>query len=160
MIVAAVLWELLQLAGGFYVNHVIRHATNTYGLFATVIGLLAWLHLGAQATLYAAEINVVLTRRLWPRSLFSPAITGDERTLEAIAKVEERSPAEKIDVLRALIRANWTGAVRWLRHRRASPASSSPRRGSSPSLTDRRAGSRARLRAASRRGCQARTGRS
>jgi membrane protein len=98
VVVAAVLWELLQLAGGFYVNHVIRHATNTYGLFATVIGLLAWLHLGAQGTLYAAEINVVLTRRLWPRSLFSPAITGDERTLEAIAKVEERSPAEKIDV--------------------------------------------------------------
>lgn len=98
VIVAAILWELLQLAGGFYVDHVIRHATATYGLFATVIGLLAWLHLGAQATLYAAEINVVVARRLWPRSLFSPAVRGDERTLEAIAKVEERSPAEKIDV--------------------------------------------------------------
>lgn len=98
VIVAAILWQILQLAGGFYVNHVIRNATATYGLFATVIGLLAWLHLGAQATLYAAEINVVVARRLWPRSLFSPAIRGDERTLEAIAKVEERTHAEKIDV--------------------------------------------------------------
>ncbi len=98
VVVGAVLWQLLQVAGGFYVNHVIRHATSTYGLFATVIGLLAWLHLGAQATLYAAEINVVLARRLWPRSLFSPETPEDERTLEAIAKAEERSPAEKIDV--------------------------------------------------------------
>jgi membrane protein len=98
VVVGALLWEVLQLAGGFYVNHVIRHATSTYGLFATVIGLLAWLHLGAQATLYAAEINVVLARRLWPRSLFSPETPEDERTLEAIAKVEERAPAEKIDV--------------------------------------------------------------
>ncbi len=98
VVVAAILWEILQLAGGFYVNHVVRHATNTYGLFATVIGLLAWLHLGAQMTLYAAEINVVLARKLWPRSLFSPAIAGDEQTLEAIAKVEERSDSQRIDV--------------------------------------------------------------
>jgi len=34
--------------------------------FALVIGLLLWLHLGAQVTLYAAEINVVLARSLWP----------------------------------------------------------------------------------------------
>jgi YihY family inner membrane protein len=98
VLVGAVLWELLQVAGGVYLNHVIRHAGNTYGLFATVIGLLAWLHLGAQATLYAAEINVVLTRKLWPRSLFGPEIPADERTLAALAKVEERDEREKIDV--------------------------------------------------------------
>ena len=63
-----------------------------------VIGLLAWLHLGAQMTLYAAEINVVLVRRLWPRSLLDPPVAGDEKTLTALAKVEERSEREKIDV--------------------------------------------------------------
>jgi uncharacterized BrkB/YihY/UPF0761 family membrane protein len=96
--VAAVLWEILQSVGGIYVDHVIKNASNTYGLFATVIGLLTWLHLGAQLTLYAAEVNVVVTRKLWPRSLFSPQIEQDERTLEAIAKVEERTPAQQIDV--------------------------------------------------------------
>ena len=98
VVIGGVLWEILQLAGGVYVNHVIRRASSTYGLFATVIGLLAWLHIGAQATLYAAEINVVVIRKLWPRSLFGPPTPAGERTLEALAKLEERSEDQHIDV--------------------------------------------------------------
>jgi inner membrane protein YhjD len=99
VLVAAVLWEILQLGGGLYVNHVLRHADATYGVFGTVIGLLSWLYLGAQATLYAAEINVVRARRLWPRSIFhDPPTIGDEETLKAIAKVEERIEGEHISV--------------------------------------------------------------
>jgi YihY family inner membrane protein len=99
VIVAAVLWELLQVGGGLYVSHVLRHADATYGVFGTVIGLISWLYLGAQVTLYAAEINVVRARRLWPRSLFNdPSTAGDEETLTAIAKVEERIEGEHIDV--------------------------------------------------------------
>jgi YihY family inner membrane protein len=99
VLVAAVLWEILQVVGGFYVGHVLRHANATYGVFGTVIGLLSWLYLGAQATLYAAEINVVRARRLWPRSIFnSPSTIGDEETLTAIAKVEERIEGEEINV--------------------------------------------------------------
>jgi YihY family inner membrane protein len=70
VIVGAVLWQLLQHVGGYYVDHVVRHAKETSGLFAFVLGLLAWLYLGAQVTVIAAEINVVRARRLWPRSLF------------------------------------------------------------------------------------------
>ena len=69
-VLATVLWELLQHAGGYIVLHQIRNANDTYGLFAIVLGTLAWLHIGAQATLYCAELNVVLTRRLWPCALF------------------------------------------------------------------------------------------
>ena len=98
VVVGSVLWEILQIVGGYYVGHVVRHASSTYGFFALVIGLLAWLHLGAQATLYAAEINVVVVRRLWPRSLLDPPVPGDERTLAALAKVEERHDSERIDV--------------------------------------------------------------
>jgi YihY family inner membrane protein len=98
VVVGAVLWEILQVLGGVYVGHVIRHASSTYGLFELVLGLLAWLHLGAQATLYAAEINVVVVRRLWPRSLLDPPVPGDDKTLAALAKVEERHEREKIDV--------------------------------------------------------------
>jgi YihY family inner membrane protein len=71
VIVAAVLWQILQHLGGYYVEHVVRHAQETAGLFAFVLGLLAWLYLGGQVTLLAAEINVVRARRLWPRSFFS-----------------------------------------------------------------------------------------
>jgi YihY family inner membrane protein len=97
-VVGGVLWELLQVLGGYYVRHVIANSTSTYGFFATVIGLLAWLHLGAQATVYAAEINVVLERRLWPRSLFGAHLPSDERALGALAKIEERSDQEQIEV--------------------------------------------------------------
>jgi membrane protein len=71
IVVAAVLWQVLQHVGGFYVEHVVRHAKETSGLFAFVLGLLTWLYLGGQVTLIAAEVNVVRARRLWPRRLFS-----------------------------------------------------------------------------------------
>jgi membrane protein len=99
VLVASVMWEILQLVGGYYVTHVLKNANATYGVFGVVIGLLSWLYLGAQMTLYAAEINVVRARRLWPRSLANdPPTIGDEETLTALAKVEERIEAEQIDV--------------------------------------------------------------
>jgi membrane protein len=99
IVVAAVGWEILQIVGGIYIGHVLKHSTRTYAQFGFVIAFLVWLHVGAQMTLYAAEINVVVTRRLWPRSLLGPpAMPADEQTLTALAKVEERHPEEQIDV--------------------------------------------------------------
>jgi YihY family inner membrane protein len=99
VVVAATVWELLQVVGGYYIEHVYRHASTAYSQFALVIGLLVWLHIGAQLTVYAAEINVVVARRLWPRSLFdTPDGPADEKTLRALAKVEERSHRETVDV--------------------------------------------------------------
>jgi YihY family inner membrane protein len=96
---AAGFWEILQIAGGIYINHVYRHATSTYGQFALVIALLVWLHLGAQFTLFAAEINVVIARKLYPRSLLGPPeAPADEETLRSLAKVEERYDRETVDV--------------------------------------------------------------
>jgi YihY family inner membrane protein len=68
-LVAGVAWQVLQAVGGYLVGHYLRRASEVYGLFAIVLGLLFWLYLGAQLTLYAAEVNVVAARRLWPRSL-------------------------------------------------------------------------------------------
>jgi YihY family inner membrane protein len=70
VVVAAVLWQILEHVGGFYVGHVVRHARETSALFAFVLGLLTWLYLGGQVTVLAAEVNVVRARRLWPRKLF------------------------------------------------------------------------------------------
>lgn len=96
--VAAVLWEILQIVQGVYIGHILKNSGNAYGTFGFVIALLIWLHLGAQITLYSAEINVVLARKLYPRSLFSPVVPADEKTLTALAKMEERNEREKIDV--------------------------------------------------------------
>jgi membrane protein len=99
VIVAAVMWQLLQHVGGYYVDHVVRHAKQTSGLFAFVLGLLAWLYLGAQVTLLAAEINVVRARRLWPRSFFSdPLLEADRRALTSAAEVQERVDEQNIEV--------------------------------------------------------------
>jgi membrane protein len=99
VIVAAVLWQLLQHLGGYYVEHELKHTQPLYGTFAVVLGLLAWLYLGAQLVIFAAEINVVRARRLWPRSFFSdPLLDADRRALTSSAKVEERMEPENVDV--------------------------------------------------------------
>ncbi|MGO9972028.1 MAG: YihY/virulence factor BrkB family protein [Solirubrobacteraceae bacterium] len=97
-VLVAIVWEVLQALGGVYIDHV-RQSNNAYGTFALVLGVLAWLHLGAQLTLYCAEVNSVIARRLWPRSLFGPPVaTADRETLTALAKVEERSPEQEVEV--------------------------------------------------------------
>jgi inner membrane protein YhjD len=97
--VAAVFWGVLQFFGGFYIKHVLRHASPVGAQFGIVIALIVFLHLGAQLTLYAAEINVVLARKLWPRSLLGPPdVPADQETLSALAKVEERHEEERVDV--------------------------------------------------------------
>lgn len=68
-ITAGVGYHLLQIVGQLYVNHVLKGAQDTYGTFATVIGLLSWLHLMAQITLLGAVVNVVTAKHLWPRHL-------------------------------------------------------------------------------------------
>ena len=71
-ITAAVVWQLLQLFGTAYVGNVVKGAGATYGVFALVLGLLAWIFLAAVGVVLSAEINVVRTKRLYPRSLMTP----------------------------------------------------------------------------------------
>lgn len=97
--IAAALWMLLQYFGGLYLSHELRHLGPLYGTFALVLGLLAWLYLGAELMLLAAEVNVVLHRRLWPRSFFAPGLLdADRRALRAVATAEDRSPEERVEV--------------------------------------------------------------
>jgi membrane protein len=99
VIVASVFWQLLQHLGGFYIDHELKHTGPLYGVFALVLGLLAWLYLGAQLTIFAAEINVVRYHRLWPRSFFSdPLLEADRRALTSSAEVEERVEEENVEV--------------------------------------------------------------
>jgi YihY family inner membrane protein len=99
VVVAAVFWQLLQHLGGYYIDHELKHTGPLYGVFALVLGLLAWLYLGAQLTMFAAEINVVRVRRLWPRSFFSdPLLDADRRAMTSSAEVEERVDEENVEV--------------------------------------------------------------
>lgn len=76
VVVATVGWEILQVIGGWYISHEVKNASAVYGTFALVIGLLAWIHLGATFVVLGAEANVVRARRLWPRSLLGEPGSG------------------------------------------------------------------------------------
>ena len=68
-LIAAVVWQVLQVAGGYVISHQLHRANELYGTFGVVIGLVAWLYLQAEATVWAAEVDVVLAKRLWPVSV-------------------------------------------------------------------------------------------
>jgi len=95
---ATILWTALQAVGGAYIGHVVKGAGATYGTFATVIGLLTWIFLGARIVVYSAELNSVLAERLWPRGLFDPMEPADRRALRDLARIEERSDAQHVSV--------------------------------------------------------------
>lgn len=97
-ILSAVVWQVLQFVGGYVVAHALRNSSALYGTFGLVLGLLAWLQLQAQLTLYAVEIDVVRARKLWPRSLFPPPLTDEDRAaLKSYAQVEERHPEVRVE---------------------------------------------------------------
>jgi YihY family inner membrane protein len=67
----AVGWTILQALSGYLLGHQLHHASQIYGFFAVVLGLVFWINLGAQLFLYSSELNLVLANRQWPRYLFS-----------------------------------------------------------------------------------------
>jgi YihY family inner membrane protein len=89
-IVAAFGWAVLQVLGGAFVSHQLEGMGQTYGLFALVLGLLAWIFLQARIVMYAAEVNVVRARRLWPRSMDEPLTDADKRAEKAYQQREVR----------------------------------------------------------------------
>lgn len=98
-VLVGVAWTVLQLIGGYLVSQRIQKSTEVYGMFAIVLGLFFWLTLIAQISLYAAELNVVLARRLYPRSIVQPPLTGaDREALRQLAQQEERRPEQRVRV--------------------------------------------------------------
>jgi len=91
-------WTVLQAFGAFLVHHELR-TDSVYGIFATVLGLVAWIYLAAQAAVYAAEINVVLARHLWPRTLIQPPLSDADRTSMALQALQnQRRPEQRVEV--------------------------------------------------------------
>jgi uncharacterized BrkB/YihY/UPF0761 family membrane protein len=70
-------FTLLTTVGTGLVQHQLKHTSDTYGAFASVIGIVTYLLLLATLTVFAAELNVVMDRRLWPRSLLTQADAAD-----------------------------------------------------------------------------------
>jgi membrane protein len=95
---AAVGALVLQSLGAWYVAGTVTRASDTYGTFALVIGLLSWFWLGSHLVLLAAELNVVLVRRLWPRALTGELGAPDRRALERNARAARRDERQRIAI--------------------------------------------------------------
>jgi membrane protein len=93
---AAVGSVILQSIGGWYVDLTVTGAGETYGTFALVIGLLSWFWLGSHLLLLAAELNVVLHRRLWPRSLAGDLEPADREALRRSAEAARQDRRQEI----------------------------------------------------------------
>jgi YihY family inner membrane protein len=91
-------WLALQALGGVYVRQVLAGSSQTYGGFAAVAGLLSWLLIASELILLAAELNVVLARRLWPRSLTGELLDADKRALQDSAHAAQVDPRQQIAV--------------------------------------------------------------
>jgi YihY family inner membrane protein len=98
VIAGGLAWTVLQALGTYVVGH-LRHTDAIYGTFATVLVLLAWISLSVEITVYAAELNVVLARRLWPRSIVQPPLTeADRAVLAAQALQNQRREDQRVEV--------------------------------------------------------------
>ena len=98
-ITGGILWTLLLILGTYLVHHFL-HSNSVYGVFATVLGLLAWIYLAVEITVYSAEINVVLARHLWPRAIVQPPLTEADRASMALQALQnQRRPEQSVKVV-------------------------------------------------------------
>ena len=103
-VVAGLIWQLLQTFGSGYVKYVVSNATVTNGVFAVVLGLLAFLYVTSVSIVMCIEINVVRVDRLFPRALLAPftddveLTEGDKLTYTGQAEAQRSKPFEDIDV--------------------------------------------------------------
>lgn len=87
-------WTVLQAGGALVVSHFL-HSGSVYGIFGIVLALLAWIYLVLQVTVYAAEVNVVRARGLWPRSLVQPPLTEADRAALALQPLQNQRREEQ-----------------------------------------------------------------
>lgn len=103
-VLGAASWQLLQAGGGSFVRTFVARSNATEGVFAIVLGLLAWLYLAAVALVVSIEVNVVLAKRLFPRSLLTPLTDdvdltpADQRAYAGRARAQRLKGFQKVEV--------------------------------------------------------------
>jgi uncharacterized BrkB/YihY/UPF0761 family membrane protein len=98
-IAGAVAFTFLTTLGTGLIVHQLKHSTATYGALASVIGVVAYLLLLAKTSVYAAELNPVLERRLWPRALPTCEPTeADDQVLHDLTHEERRREDQRVGV--------------------------------------------------------------
>lgn len=100
----AVLWQLLQVGGSFYVQHVLIGTSAMTKTFGLVLGLFGFLYIGAVMAVLSVELNVVIGRSLFPRALLTPftdhveLTDADRRAYASYAKMQRHKGFQEVVV--------------------------------------------------------------
>jgi uncharacterized BrkB/YihY/UPF0761 family membrane protein len=98
-VAGAVFFTALITIGTGLVEHQLRNEGEVYGAFASVIGVVVFLLLLAKLSMYAAELNPVLARGLYPRALpLTDPLPADLRNMADLAHEERRVDEERVGV--------------------------------------------------------------
>jgi uncharacterized BrkB/YihY/UPF0761 family membrane protein len=98
-VVGSIGFTVLITVGSGLIQHQVRNSSATYGQFGVVVGLVGFLFLLAKISLYAAELNTVLDRRLWPRGLVSTDPTrADDQVLRDVVHQDVRRADQRVGV--------------------------------------------------------------
>lgn len=98
-VLGGVAFTALITVGTGLIEHALSDKSNVYGTFGTVIGVVAFLALLAKISVYAAELNPILDRHLFPRAfLVGEPTEADEQVLHDIAHQERRREDQRIGV--------------------------------------------------------------
>ncbi len=103
-VLAALVYLGLQLFGASYVSFVVDRSSATSGVFALVLGLIAFVYVTAVAIVLCVEVNVVRVERLHPRALLTPftdsvdLTPGDRAAYTGLAEAQRLKGFEEVDV--------------------------------------------------------------
>lgn len=103
-VIAALGWQALQVFGGFYITRVVARSQDVTGVFAVVLGLIAFLYLAAVLIVVCLEIDAVRVDRLYPRSLLTEftdnvqLLSGDVAAYTRYARMQRLKGFQRIEV--------------------------------------------------------------
>jgi len=96
---AGISFTLMTTLGAGLTEHELSHSSETYGAFAQVIGVVTFLFVVSKITIYACELNCVIDKKLFPRSLGKMSLTPADRLVyELLTKEQLFNKDQKINV--------------------------------------------------------------
>jgi len=100
----AILWQALQYVGTIYTTRVLQETEGMSGVFGLVLGLIGIIYVAAFIGVMGMEVNVVLARQLWPRSIRTLFVDrgelteADRRAYASYVRAQQHKSVENVEV--------------------------------------------------------------
>jgi YihY family inner membrane protein len=100
----AIMWQALQYIGAVYVSAVLVNTSAMNQTFGLVLGLIGIIYIASVMAVLGIELNVVITRKLYPRALLTPftdrvnLTEADRRAYTAYARAQRLKGFQRVEV--------------------------------------------------------------